>query len=85
MGRWLAHFDWQGLLLGITERSELFPYALIMARDTDDLQLEVTCHDRPAGPARPRTTWSILHGSPDAPGREPAARMVTGGMEQIRP
>ncbi len=30
-------------------------------------------------PPRPRTTCSILHGSPDAPGREPAARMFNRG------
>jgi hypothetical protein len=84
LGRWLAHFDGQGLLLGITERSELFLYALIMARDPDGVQLGVTCHDRPMGP-RPRTTWSIPRGSPDALVREPAARMFNRGMEQIRP
>jgi hypothetical protein len=40
--RWLARFDRRGLSLGISERSELVPYALITVRDPDDIQLEVT-------------------------------------------
>jgi len=47
----LARFDRRGLSLGITERSELVPYALITARDPDDIQLEVPGHDRSAGSA----------------------------------
>lgn len=42
MSRWLARFDRRGLSLGITERSELVPHALMTARDPDDIQLEVT-------------------------------------------
>lgn len=43
LDRWCEHLDRLGVPhSGVTERSEPFPYALVVFRDPDNIQLEVT-------------------------------------------
>lgn len=42
---WVEHFERQGVMhSGITERTEPFPYAVLVFRDPDNIQLELIWH-----------------------------------------